>query len=146
MWDTLGSPPENFRFYKFTDHSGEKEAMVQNIDLEENRKNLFQNESLSSVPEESVSRTNAEILSQNTQKPVSSLKSTSKVNSKVDRDKSNYDLKMNLKHMNAKPQSKSLLEHINKQKSTLLLSHKQKSSVIKEESYRKASKNEQRSH
>ena len=97
------------------------------------------------MPEESASRTNAEILSQNTQKPVSSLKSTSKVNSKVDRDKSNYDLKMNLKQMNAKPQSKSLLEHISKQKSTLLLSHKQKSSVIKEESYRKASKNE-RSH
>ena len=92
------------------------------------------------MPEESISKTNALCLSQNTNKPISSLKSTSKVNSKAYNERSAYDLKMNCKQNNTKMQSKSLLEHITKQKSSLLLSHKQKSSIIKEESNRKVSK------
>jgi hypothetical protein len=84
MWETLSSPPENFRFYKFSEHSNEKDGGFRHIDLEENKTNLFQSDNLSSVPEESiVSRTHAEALSQNTNKPLSSLKSTSKVNSKA---------------------------------------------------------------
>jgi hypothetical protein len=133
MWETLGSPPENFRFYKFSEHSNDKEGTYRNIDLKEDRANLFPDENLSSVPEESISRTYAEAHSQNTNKPLSSLKSTSKVNSRPKHDKSAYDLKLNCRANPSKPQSKSLLEHASKQKSSLLLSQKQKSSVIKEE-------------
>jgi hypothetical protein len=57
MWDTLGSPPENFRFYKFSEHSDDKELLCRSIDLEEDRTNLFPNDNLSSVPEESISPT-----------------------------------------------------------------------------------------
>lgn len=133
MWDTLGSPPENFRFYRFTEHSNDKEGLCRSIDLEEDKTNLFPQDNLSSVPEESISRIYVEAYSQNTNKPLSSLKSTSKVNSRPHHDKSAYDLKLNCKANNSKPQSKSLLEHVSKQKSSLLFSQKQKSSIIKEE-------------
>lgn len=143
MWDTLGSPPENYRFYKFTDHSNNKEGLAKSIDLEEDKATLFAHENLSSVPEESISKTYAEAYSQNTNKPISSLKSTSKVNSRPHNDKSSYDLKINCNINNCKPQSKSLLEHDSNQKSSLLLSQKQKSSIIKEEGSRCISRNSQ---
>lgn len=146
MWENLGSPPENFRFYKFSDHSHDKEGVYRTIDLEEDRANLFPHENLSSVPEESISPTYLEAFSQNTHKPLSSLKSTSKVNSKPTHDKSAYDLKLNCKANHAKPQSKSMLEHASKQKSSLNISQKQKSSIIKEEESRVSARNKENSH
>lgn len=92
------------------------------------------------MPEESISNTYVGCLSQNTNKPISSLKSTSKVNSKANNEKSSYDLKINCKKGSTKVQSKSLLDHISNQQSSLLLSQKQKSSILKEQSFKKASK------
>lgn len=83
MWHNLGSPPENFRFYKFSETSNEKGQIFKNIDLQENKTCLFQNQNLSSVPEESLTKTYEDVQSQNTQKPLSSLKSTSKINSRT---------------------------------------------------------------
>ena len=42
MWHELASPPENFRYYKFTDNSAEHGCLTKDVDLEENRTCLFQ--------------------------------------------------------------------------------------------------------
>lgn len=34
MWNKLGSPPENFRFYKYSENSGDKNAHFKNINLD----------------------------------------------------------------------------------------------------------------
>jgi hypothetical protein len=41
MWQQLGSPPENFRFYKFSDNSNEKVQEMRKINFEENKTALF---------------------------------------------------------------------------------------------------------
>ncbi len=97
MWHKLGSPPENFRYYRFSDTSNEKNQEMQKIDFDENRTSLFQGENLSSVPEESLIQTYGEAVSQGTTKPLSSLKSTSKINSRKQEEKSCYDLRLNTK-------------------------------------------------
>jgi hypothetical protein len=33
MWNTLSSPPENFRFYKFTELSQEGEGQTREVDF-----------------------------------------------------------------------------------------------------------------
>ena len=58
MWNNLASPPENFRYYKFTDNSAEAQRPVREINLEENKTTLFikkdKDYHLRSVPEESL--------------------------------------------------------------------------------------------
>jgi len=51
MWHELASPPENYRFYKFTDHSHEKQYPTPTLDLSQQRKQLFTKDPLKSVPE-----------------------------------------------------------------------------------------------
>ena len=123
------------RYYRFAENSNEKDNLKKQIDLDHQKTILFPQDYLHSVPEESISKTYAEALSQVTNKPISSLKSTSQVRNKVQNDRSVYDLKMNCKgaHSN-KPQTKSLLENNSKQKSSMLLSHKHKSSIKEEDS------------
>ena len=42
MWNNLASPPENFRYYKFSENSNEQLRPVKDINLEENKTTLFQ--------------------------------------------------------------------------------------------------------
>jgi hypothetical protein len=88
---------------------------------------------LRSVPEEGPSPILIPTHSQQSQKPISSLKSTSKVHSGIKGERSHYDLQLNLKNSSTNHHSRSALEHLNKQKSSLVLSQKQKSSSIREE-------------
>ena len=57
MWNNLASPPENFRYYKFSDNSNEQLRPIKDINLEENKTTLFQpkikDKTLLKVPEES---------------------------------------------------------------------------------------------
>lgn len=81
------------------------------------------------VPQESVFNHCGETLSANTtQKHASSLKSSTKLNSK--NQESTFDLKIKNKNGHTRQQSKSMLENKKKQKSSVNLSHKIKSSSV----------------
>lgn len=139
MWNNLASPPENYRYYKFTDNSEDQPHPSRDVNLEENRTTLFEpkvrNDKLRSVPEERLLNACAEETSINTtQKGLSSLKSTSKAKTK--NNESAFDLRLVDKNQtHHRQQSRSMLE--NKQKSSMNLSQKnQSSSVIREEASR----------
>lgn len=136
MWHKLGSPPDNLRFYKYSDHSAEQERLFRDINLEQNRTTLFVNrneEHLSSVPEESLLKTYGEAVSQETNKPLSSLKSTTKINNSNRNQRSAFDLNLKSKVSNVKKQPKSMFQTSSKKQSVKNLSHKNQSEVIREE-------------
>lgn len=114
MWNNLASPPENFRYYKFSENSNEQLKPVKDINLEENKTTLFQpkikDKNFLKVREESqLLQSSAQAVSVNTtQKALSSLKSTAKANNK--NHESAYDLKMKSRQQEQNRQkSKSML-------------------------------------
>jgi hypothetical protein len=111
MWNQLSSPPENFRFYKFSDLSQERDAEIKCINFDENRTNLFNHEKDGSMPSESLVQTCPNISLENTNKPLSSLKSTKQINSVPKQDKGCFDLKTHHKNPVGSTESKSELNN-----------------------------------
>ena len=42
MWNHIVSPPDNLRFYKYSDSSAEHQVPQKDVDLDENKTTLFE--------------------------------------------------------------------------------------------------------
>ena len=136
MWNRIVSPPDNLRFYKYSDSSAEHQGPQKEVNLDENKTTLFEpkikKDKLMRVPESSLFNHIGEDVSVNTtSKNPSSGKSFNKAGLK--NHESVFDLKTKGKNQGHRRQpSKSMLEG-KKQKSSVNLSRKnQSSSIIRE--------------